>query len=393
VHAPAWLKLIWVGLFYFASGFPFGLITELLPVYFRVHGVSLTDIGIYSLVGLPWTLKFLWSPLLDRFGTRKQWIVACQLLMGALLLLVMALDPEGAMQPLFVVLLVLATLSATQDIAVDAYTIELLERRELGPANGMRVTAYRIALIASGGWLVGLAAPLGWTPVFLLGAGLFGALALLTLRIPTTARQRTHAPLLEPLRELLTRRNVAVILLFALLFKLGDQTMQLMSRTFWVDRGMTLAEIGLVLTTGGMIAAIVGAWIGGLFTARFGIFHAVWVLGAVQALSNLGYWLAASLPTSRPLIYGAGMVELLTQGMGTAAFLTYLMSVCDKRYAATQYAILSALYALPRFAIGGYSGRLTESMGYANYFLLTFVLALPAFALVPYIRGTVEEER
>ncbi len=175
------------------------------------------------------------------------------------------------------------------------------------------------------------------------------------------------------------------MLAFALLFKLGDAAMDPMTRPFWVDRGLSLEEIGAVLTTGRMIATVSGAVLGGYLTTRWGMRTALWSLGLLQAVSNLGYWAAAALPPSKGLIIAAALFENFSGGMGTAAFVAYLMSVCEPRFAATQYALLSALLALTRAVVGPIAGSLTERFGYAAFFLFTFLLSLPGFALLPFL--------
>jgi PAT family beta-lactamase induction signal transducer AmpG len=177
------------------------------------------------------------------------------------------------------------------------------------------------------------------------------------------------------------------VVVFALLFKIDIYAMEPMTRPFWVDRGFTLEEIGAILTPGRIIATIAGAVLGGLLTTRVGIFRGLWTLGLVQALSSLGYAAVASVPASKPAIVGAALFENFAHGLGTAAFLAFLMSVCERRYAATQFAVLSALLALSRTLAGGASGLLAENLGYAQYFFLTFLLAIPAFILLPWIRG------
>ena len=242
-------------------------------------------------------------------------------------------------------------------------------------------------MVVAGGLLVALAASIGWKAVFGTAAVLLFALALLTSTVPTIRYARpAEQPVWEPIRALLLRPAIWAVALFVLTFKLGDLAMLPMIRPFWVDRGFGPDEIGLVVGTLGMVATIVGALLGGALTSRWGTFRALWVLGLVQALSNLGYYTAAAAATSRPLVYSAAVLEQFTGGLGTAAFLAFLMSLCEKRYAATQYAVLSALFGLCRSLAGAISGVVAEEVGYASYFLLTFLLAFPAFALLPFIR-------
>ncbi len=358
-----------------------------MPVLLRAAGASLTQIGLLSTLSLPWALKFLWAPAVDRFGARKQWIAAAQLGL-ALVLLLMAWSGAAIGPAYFGLLLALVALSATQDIAVDAFTIELMDRSELGPANGVRVTAYRLGWIVAGGVLVAFSASMGWTRVLLRGAAVFliaAAVCSLLPEAPAPAAEQ-HAPILEPLREMLSRPGIVAAVLFVLTFKLGDLALTTMVKPFWLDSGYTVQQIGWVQTTLGVGASIVGAIVGGWATHRLGAFHALWVLGLVQALSNLSYWAAALAGTPVELMYGAAVVEQFTGGMGTAAFLTFLMTLSARRFAATQFALLTALYRLGGIAAGAVSGVLAERLGYADYFLFTFCLALPAFALIPRIR-------
>lgn len=388
VDAPLPVRLAWLAALSFASGFPFGLVNETLPVYLRTHGAGLVEIGLISAVSFPWTFKFIWSPLVDRIGSRRQWIVGC--LAGlALLTLVLAMVELSELARWFWLILVLmVTLSATQDIAIDAYTIEATTTRELGVANSVRIGAYRVAMFTAGGLLIWLAGRRAWPLSFLTGAIIIGGLMLATLFSPETRRVRAAAaPLWEPLRALLARPGIAVVALFALLFKVDIYAMEPMTRPFWVDRGFTLEEIGAVLTTGRIIATVAGAVLGGILTTRWGIFRALWSLGLVQALSSLGYAGAAAVHASKPLMIAVALFENFAHGLATAAFVAFLMSVCERRYAATQYAVLSALLALSRTLAGAASGAAAESLGYARYFLLTFLLGLPAFALLPWIKG------
>ena len=383
--APLRIRLAWLAALSFASGVPFGLFNDLMPVLFRARGASLAEIGFLSTLSLPWALKFLWAPAVDRLGTRRRWIAGAQL--GLALTLVGLALGNAAIGPVYLALLfVLVALSATPDIAVDAYTIEVMDRSELGPANGTRVTAYRVGMIVAGGVLVAFSARLGWTTVLLIGAALYLALSALSTLLPATrAEYSAHQPVLEPVRELLSRPGVLVAGLFVLTFKLGDLALVPMVKPFWVDSGYSVEQIGWVQTTLGVAASIVGALVGGVATRRLGAFHALWVLGLVQALSNLTYWGAATAGAPTGLMYGAAVVEQFTGGLGTAAFLTFLMTLSSRRYAATQFALLSALYRVGGIAAGGLSGVLAARMGYASYFLLTFALALPAFVLLPWI--------
>ena len=391
-------KLTWVAILYFAEGFPFGIVNDALPIFFRIHGIRLADIGLLSLVGLPWTLKFLWAPAVDLWGRRRSWVVGCQLCLVLGLLAVLAVDPSRVGGILWTVVLALAFFSATQDIAVDAYTIEFLEKDEMGPANGVRVTAYRVALIAAGGLFVAAAGLAGWPLAFVGAAALMtlcclvsshlpqaGPLPISTLPAAATSGSLGRA-IYTPLQQFFGHPGFVFVMLFVLTFKLGDMALGPMVRPFWVDRHFTPLQIGAVPGTLGVVSTILGALLGGGLTRRWGIFRALWVLGIGQAASNLVYAFAAALPPSTPLMYLASVVESFCGGLGTAPFLAFLMSICDKAHAATQYALLSALFGLTRVLAGALSGWATEEIGYAAYFTLTFFLAWPALAVLPWVR-------
>lgn len=387
VAASLRARLAWLAALSFASGFPFGLVNETLPVYLRTHGAGLVEIGLISAVSFPWTFKFVWAPLVDRLGSRRQWIVGCLAGLTLLTVLLGVLELGELARWFWLLLVVMVTLSATQDVAIDAYTIEATTTRELGVANSVRIATYRIAMFTAGGLLIWMAGRNGWPVSFLTGATMIGALTIAALFIPEPTRVvATAASVWEPLRALLARPGIWAVIVFALLFKIDIYAMEPMTRPFWVDRGFTLEEIGGILTPGRIVATVGGAVLGGLVTTKLGIFRGLWTLGLVQALSSLGYAGVASIPTSKPLIITAALFENFAHGLGTAAFLAFLMSVCERRYAATQFAVLSALLALSRTLAGGASGVLAEWMGYGDYFFLTFLLAIPAFALLPWIK-------
>jgi PAT family beta-lactamase induction signal transducer AmpG len=368
-----------VALLYFAEGLPFGLVLDLLPVYFRVHGVSLAAIGLLSFLRAPWWAKVFWSPLVDQLGQRRQWIAGALAVMGAALLVVQGLPPSPVGPLLVVALLVFTTAAATQDVAIDAYTIELLATGEEGVANGVRVSAYRVALIVAGGVLVALASRAGWSAGFVGAAACLLLLAVVALRLPRVERRPLPASeWVGALGAWAGRPGAVAVFLFVLLYKLGDTAMGPMVKPFWVDRGLSLDEIALISSTFGVGASVIGALAGGVLTSRWG---------------NLGYAAVAWTDAGRPGIYAASLLESFTGGLGTAAFLAFLMHVCDKRQAATQYALLSALFNLSGWLVSGLSGLGATKLGYGTYFALTFVLALPAYALLPWVRSWIVEPR
>ncbi|MEK6683333.1 MAG: MFS transporter [Nitrospirota bacterium] len=391
-------KLFWITVLYFAEGFPFGILYDFLPVYFREHSISLREIGLMSLIGLPWTLKFFWAPAIDLWGQRRHWMVGSQIGIILALMAIPLFDPTRIHLTLWLLLLCIPLFSATQDIAIDAYSIELMEQREMGRANGVRIAAYRLALMAMGGLLV-IAGWMGWHAAFVIAAAVMILSILICSRAADRLTGRVKAPnessikarVIEvtwgALKQFDSRPGFLLVMLFILLFKLGDMAMGPMLKPFWVDRSFTLAQIGLVSVTIGVVMTTTGALLGGFLTDRWGIFHALWILGLAQAFSNLFYAFAASMPTSVPLIYTASIVESFSGGLGTGPFLAFLMSICDKRHAATQFALLSALFGLTRVVSGAFSGFAVEEIGYASYFIVTFFLAFPAFILLPWVKN------
>ncbi|HET9040992.1 MAG TPA: MFS transporter [Gemmatimonadales bacterium] len=381
-----------MGALSFASGLPYFFFTETVPVWLAASGMSLAGIGLASGASLPWVLKFLWAPLVDRLGSRRLWIRVCLGLLAATTAVLAGADPARHAGQLGALLLLYVTLSATQDVAIDAYTIETTHGRELGVANSVRIAAYRGASFVSSALLVWIAARQGWHAAFLAGAVLLGALAVATLLLPSPRRDTAHPPTLdEPIRALLRRPGIWAVVLFALLFKLDISAMEPMTKPFWVASGFSLDQIA-ALTTGRLLATLAGAALGGVIATRVGIFHALWSLGLVQLLSSAGYAAAAAANAGKVPITAAALFENFAAGLGTAAFLAFLMSVCERRYAATQFATLSAIYALSRWAAGLMSGVAAERLGFAAYFSLTFLLGLPAYLLLRRVRYAGIEE-
>ena len=393
LRAPGFARRMrWVAILYFAQGFPFGIFREVWGVFFRQRGVSLTEIGMMELLGLPWVAKPLWAPLVDRYGDRRKWIAGC-LVVLAVCLVLHTTFPVSASPGVYVwaVLFAFTMASATQDIAIDAHTIGFLPRGEEGAANGIRVSAYRAATLVAGGFLLSAAGFLGWAPAWMAGAGILLLLAAVALRAPAADLVASERKLfLSPFVRWLAKPGSIPTLAFVLLYKLGDQAISPMIRPFWVDSGRTIQEIAWVSNTFGIGATIVGALIGGFWTMRLGLIRGLVVMGILQASSNLGYAVVGLTAAGKLSLYGASVWESFTQGLGTAAFLSLLMRLCDKEHAGVQYALLSALFSLARHVAGAASGWAADRLGFGTFALYTVVLSVPAFLLLPWVKRRIE---
>jgi PAT family beta-lactamase induction signal transducer AmpG len=378
-------QLAIVALVYVIEGFPMGVYQRVLNVYFRRHDVSLTAIGLLSGLALAWTLKPLWSPLVERFGARQDWIRAALLAMAAALVAVAVLPVNPIGTALWVAIAAFCIASATQDIAIDGYTIGLVDRGAEGPANAVRTTAYRVGLTAAGSGLLVLADRVGWTQVFLAAAALSIALAgslhfTPAIPLPPPAERRP----LRALREWIARPGVGAVVAFVALYRIGDRAMGPMLPTFWVDRGFSNDELALFSYLLGDVATVAGAAAGGFWVARAGIVPVLWGAGLLALASNLVYAAAAAWPESGRLgVYAASVLEATTGGAVGVAFISYLMRICQPEHAAVQYAVVTGLYASVGTLLASASGRITEATGYATYFAITAAFALPAFAFLP----------
>ena len=385
----------------FSSGLPLSLTAGTLQAWLTIAELDLRTIGIFSLVGIPHTLKFLWAPLMDRFippllGRRRGWMLAMQAVLAVGLVGMAVNGPaRGELPVLFAALAVLvAFASASQDIAFDAYRADVLQPAERGFGAGISVTGYRLAMLVSGALVLILSEHIGWRETYLLMASLMVLSALVTLVAPEplspTMIPRTLAEAVGgPLKELLGRGAIVWLLLLIVLYKLGDAFAGSLTTAFLIrGLGFSPSDVGIVNKAFGLLATIVGALSGGAFMARLGLLRSLLIFGLLQALSNLMFVLLAWSGKNYGAMVAAVGVENLSGGMGTAAFVALLMSLCDRRYTATQYALLSALAALGRVLVGPPSGYLVEAMGWGFFFFFTFLAALPGLWMVWRLRST-----
>ncbi len=377
-------QLAIVALVYVIEGFPMGVYQNVLGFYFRRHDVSLSSIGLLSLLGFAWTAKPLWSPVIERFGARQDWIRASLVAMAFALAGIAGLPANPIGPALWTVVAIYCLASATQDIAIDGYTIGLVDRGREGPANAVRMTAYRAGFVASGSGLLLLPGWLGWGETFLVGAALTLMLATtLTLAPPIALPPAGERKPLRALRDWLARPGVGSVVAFVVLYRIGDKAMGPMLPTFWVDRGFSNTEFALFSSFLGAFATIAGAIAGGAWVARAGIVSALWITGILALASNLVYAAAAAWPESDRLgVYAASVLEAVSSGAVGAAFVSYLMRICEQQHAAVQYAVLTGLYTSLGTLLASASGRITEATGYASYFALTAAFAAPAFVFL-----------
>jgi PAT family beta-lactamase induction signal transducer AmpG len=389
----------------FSSGLPLLLTMSVLQAWMTLEGVDLKTIGLFALVGVPYTLKFLWAPLLDRYtpsllGRRRGWLLLAQLgLMLSIVLLAFTSPADSPLSVAFAALL-LTFFSASQDIVIDAYRREALSDEELGFGSSLYVNGYRIGmLLASGGGLI-LADFISFTQVYLLMAAfmLIGVATTLFApepEIPEGQPKRLREAVIDPFIEYFSRKDALLILFFILLYKVGDTMASHMSIPFYLDIGFSTSEIGSVVKLFGFWATILGGLLGGLLILRIGIYRALWVFGILQGLSTAGFALLAMMGYSLAGLTGVIAFENLTAGMGTAAFVAFMASLTNRRFTATQYALLSSFMGIPRVLVAAPTGYMVEAMGWVSYFSFCALIALPGLILLWWLRdrGLMQQER
>jgi PAT family beta-lactamase induction signal transducer AmpG len=380
-----------------ASGMPLYLLIQLVPAWLRAADVSLAEIGLFALVGLPYTWKFLWAPLMDRIalplGRRRGWMLVAQI---GLVLCIGALgyiDPLHETALVAVFASVIAFLSATQDVAIDAYRREILPDEELGIGNAIHVQAYRIASLVPGSLSLILADLLPWVWVFWITAAFMGVGIVLSLSVtepenfspqPKTFRES----LIKPFSEYFQRvgwRTAALALFFMVAYKLGDNMATALATPFYLDLGFSMTEIGLVAKHAALWPAIAGGLLGGVFMLRLGINRALWVFGLVQMISILGFAWLASVGPALWLLAVVIAFEYLGVGLGTAAFTAFIARESSKAFAATQFALFTALAALPRSLANAVTGFIVEETGWVIFFCLCTLLAIPGMVTLLWV--------
>lgn len=377
-----------------ASGLPLYILIQLVPAWLRTEGVGLKEIGFFALVQLPYNWKFIWAPLLDRYtlplGRRRGWMLLTQLILLACVASLGFWNPIDHLTTIAGLCVLVAFFGATQDIALDAYRRELLPDNELGLGNSIHVQAYRIAGLLPGGLSLIFAFYIPWGWVFVITAGYMLVGIAMTLAIreanPAPVMPRTlRAAVVEPFRDFLNRHGgsgTVLIIGFMFLYKLGDSMATSLSTPFYIDLGFTLEQIGVVAKNAALWPSIVGGLLGGLLMLKTGINRALWLFGVVQLVTILGFALLAHVGGGLLLLALVIAMEYLGVGLGTAAFTAFLARATNPAFAATQFALFTALATLPRTLSSATSGVIVEAVGYENFFLICTVLALPGMVLL-----------
>ncbi|ROQ93452.1 AmpG family muropeptide MFS transporter [Desulfosoma caldarium] len=381
----------------FSSGLPLALTGSTLQAWMMSEKVDIRLIGLFSLVGLPYTLKVAWAPLMDRFtapwlGRRRGWILTTQILLSASLLILGSLTPSRHLQLMGALAFIIAFWSASQDIVIDAYRAEVLPDADKGAGAAMSVVGYRLAMLTSGAMALILSDHLPWRTVYLSMGMLMGACTLWTFLCPEPANSGEAAELgpknlketvWAPLTNYFTRPGAVAILVFVMVFKLSDALAGALTTPFLLDLGFTRTDVGTVNKAFGLVSTIVGTLIGGALVHRLGIARSLWVAAFLQAFSNLAFVGLALAGPNYAFLVGAVALENLCGGLGTAAFLAFLMSLCDRRYTATQYALLSSLMAVSRVLAGTPTGFLVAALGWPWFYTLSVLGAVPGIVLLP----------
>lgn len=390
--AGSW-RLGAVALLSFSSGLPLGLVWLAIPAWMTQIGVDIKVVGLFTLVQAPWTFKVLWAPVVDRYplpllGRKRGWILLSQaVLLGLGLWLSAVSSPPEPVGLIGVICLATAVASATQDIAYDAYTVEVLRKEEQSFVVAARFAAYRVAMWISGRLSITLAAVFSWAAVNLWLALVYLPAMLVTWRAPEPealppAPRTLRQALWEPFVGLLARHRALEILAFVVLYKLSDNLTQALTGPFLIQTGYSAWDVGVGAGTVSLFAMIAGTFLGGLLIQVRGLGPGLWISGFLQIFSNLGYAVVAMVGVNRPAMYGAQAFEYVATGMGSAAFGVLLLRLTEKRFSATQFALLSSLFGIPRVLAGPPAGLLADAIGWRDFFVLTIPFGVPGMMML-----------
>jgi PAT family beta-lactamase induction signal transducer AmpG len=385
-------RLLIVFIMGFSSGLPFLLVGGTLKAYLTESGVDLKTIGFFSLVALPYTWKFIWSPIMDRYvpfslGRRRSWLLIAQIGCIAALIGLSIVDPVLNLAALATMAIMVSFFSASQDIAIDAYRREILTDEELGLGSSLAILGYRLALLVAGAGALLMADHVSWPLVYVGMAAvmLVGVITTylapepkLTVPLPKSLRES----IVEPLKEFFQRKEAWTILAFVLLYKIGESMASDMLNPFFLKLGFTKTEIGGVAKFFGFWAVILGGIVGGALIFRLKLYRSLWLFGALQSVALLLFSLLAYVGTNISILALAVAAENFTSGMASAAYVAFMASQTDKRFTATQYALLTSLMGVPRVIFGASTGVLAENLGWVNYFIACTIFTIPGLLIL-----------
>jgi PAT family beta-lactamase induction signal transducer AmpG len=408
VHVgPSRTKALLVCIFLgFSSGLPLFILYNLLSAWLKSEGVDLKAIGLFALVGMPYTWKFLWAPAMDRFklpflGRRRGWMIFTQIAVMLAVILMGQFNPSTEIWIVVFLASIVAFFSASQDIVVDAHRREWLTEGQMGSGTALFVNAYKLSTLVPGSLSLILSDLITWDWVFFI-TGLFMLPGILTTLLVSEPKEYGPPPqtmkeaVIEPFKEFIHRSgwtHAAFILLFIFLYKLGDSMASALATPFYIELGFTRTEIGIVAKNAGLWASILGGILGAYWMLKTGVNKGLWIFGVLQAVATFGFVvLAQSGPDLWVLSWVIGF-EAITAGLGTAAFTAYLALETNPRFTATQFALFTSLSAVPRTFINALTGYIVEFTGWTNFFIICVVLALPGLMLLPKIAPWREEKK
>jgi PAT family beta-lactamase induction signal transducer AmpG len=392
---PKMAVLLFLG---FSSGLPLYLTSKTLQAWMTTAKVDLTTIGLFSLVALPYSFKFVWAPVMDRFippflGRRRGWVLITQILLLLAIAAMSLHDPQQGLRMLAVNAIAIAFFSASQDISLDAYRTDVLENREMGAGAAVFVLGYRIAMITSGALAFFLADRLSWPTTYLILSTLILVGVVTTFLAPEpvlndAAPKSIAEAVVLPFADFFQRAGIfraLLVLLFIVVYKYSDSLAGSMTTPFLLQAGFSETEVGAVFLGAGVIATILGVLAGGAVIGKVGINRSLWIFVIVQGLSNLTYYVLSLAEKNHALMVTAVVIENFGLGLVTAAMTAYLMSMCNKRFTATQFALLSSLMAASRDILVAPAGKIAESVGWPGFFIVTVAMAIPPLVLLPFI--------
>lgn len=379
----------------FAAGIPLFLTGTTLTAWATDVGVSMVAVGAMALVKLPYNFKFLWAPLLDRFtlpwlGRRRGWMIVMQLALTLAIFAMGTMNPASMMGKLAIIAVAVAALSASQDIVIDAYRTDMLGDHERGRGAAAYVISYRIALIVTGSGALILSDHVSWQVTYWVMAGLMSTGVIATFLAPRSPAIRPPRDLVAavvlPFREFFSRRNAILALAIVMSYKFGDALAGHLITPFLMKVGFAKTDIGVLQKALGMAATIAGAAAGGVVADRIGVLRALLIFGVLQTLANVGYAVLAVTGKSYALLVVAVGVDNLCNGLGTAAFVAFLMSLCRRRFSATQYALFTSASSILGRLLGAFSGYVVDGIGWVGFFIVTIVVAIPALVVIGVVR-------